>query len=197
LADFTEVSEAAGISPKNDMPLQSPVPPVSVEVRVVDSYSRADRSELAGGEEDPNQTSAYQLQWRPTEKHVLILEGGRKVCHVGLVKHCVAVEGHPVPIAGIGGVLTRPECRGRGYARVAMETAEAFALSQMGVDFMLLFCRPALQNWYEGLGWVKVPSAVWIEQQQGTTVQPLVSMVRCLGAKPWPQGEVRLGCLPW
>jgi aminoglycoside 2'-N-acetyltransferase I len=179
------------------MPSQSSMPPAPIEVRVVESYSEADRSDLASGEKDPSQTRAYQLQWRPTEKHVLIVEGGRKVCHVGLVKHTVAVEEHPVPVAGIGGVLTRPECRGLGYGRMAMAAAEAFALSQMGVDFMLLFCRPALQRWYEGLGWVKVSSSVWVEQEQGPIVQPLVSMVRCLGAKQWPQGEVRLGCLPW
>ncbi|MGO9519072.1 MAG: GNAT family N-acetyltransferase, partial [Candidatus Korobacteraceae bacterium] len=156
-----------------------------------------DRSELAGGETDPSQTGAYQLQWRPTGKHVLIVESGRNVCHVGLVKHTVAVDGNPVPVAGIGGVLTRPECRGRGYARIAMKAAEAFALRQMEVDFMLLFCRPALQSWYEGRGWIRVSSVVWIEQQQRTIVQPLVSMVRCLGPKQWPLGEVRLGCLPW
>ncbi len=179
------------------MPSQSPMPPAPIEVHMADSYSGADRSDLAGGEKDASQTSAYQLQWRPTEKHVLIVESGRKVCHVGLVKHTVAVEGQPVPVAGIGGVLTRPECRGSGHARVAMKAAEAFALSQMGVNFMLLFCRPALQSWYEGLGWIKVSSAVWIEQKQGTIVQPLVSMVRCLSPKPWPKGEVRLGCLPW
>jgi GNAT superfamily N-acetyltransferase len=182
---------------ENDMPSQSPMPPAPIEVRVMEFYSGADRSDLAGGEKDPSQTSAYQLQWRPTEKHVLIVEGGRQVCHVGLVKHTVAIEGHAVPIAGIGGVLTRPEYRARGYGRIAMKAAEAFALSQMGVDFMLLFCRPALQSWYEGLGWVKVSSSVWVEQQQGTIVQPLVSMVRCLGPMQWPQGEVRLGCLPW
>ena len=176
---------------------QSLIPPAPIEVRVEDFYSEVDRRDLAGGEKDPSQTSAYQLQWRPTEKHVLIVAGGRKVCHVGLVKHCVAVEGHPVPVAGIGGVLTRPECRGRGHGRIAMKAAEAFALSQMGVEFMLLFCRPALQCWYEGLDWMKVSSAVWIEQQQGTIIHPLVSMVRCLGAKQWPQGEVRLGSLPW
>ncbi len=179
------------------MPSQSLMPHAPIDVRVEEFYSGADRSDLAGGEKDPSQTSGYQLQWRPTEKHVLILEGGRKACHVGLVKHTVAVEGQPVPVAGIGGVLTRPECRGRGYARIAMMAAEAYALSQIGVDFMLLFCRPMLQGWYEGLGWVKVSGAVWIEQQQGTIVQPLVSMVKRLGPKQWPQGEVRLGCLPW
>ena len=176
---------------------QSLMPPAPMDVRVVDFYSEADRSDLAGGEKDTSQTRAYQLQWRPTEKHVLIVEGGRNVCHVGLVKHTVAVEGHPVAVAGIGGVLTRPECRGRGYGRIAMKAAEALVSSEMGVDFMLLFCRPALQCWYEDLGWVKVSSTVWVEQQQGTIVQPLVSMVRCLGTKQWPHGEVRLGCLPW
>ena len=191
------VPEATGTSLENDMPLLSPMPLAPIEVRVEEFYSGADRSDLAGGETDPSQTGAYQLQWRPTEKHVLIVESGRNICHVGLVKHTVAVDGNPVPVAGIGGVLTRPECRGRGYARIAMKAAEAFALSQMGVDFMLLFCRPALQSWYEGLGWMKVSSAVWIEQQQRTIVQPLVSMVRCLGPKQWPLGEVRLGCLPW
>ena len=78
-----------------------------------------------------------------------------------------------------------------------MKAAEALVLSETGVDFMLLFCRPALQCWYEDLGWVKVTSSVLVEQKQGTIVQPLVSMVRCLGTKQWPQGEVRLGCLPW
>jgi len=168
-----------------------------IELSVVEFYSAADRSELAGGEKDPSQTSVYQLQWRPTEKHVLIVEGGKKVCHVGLLKHTVAVAGQTVPVAGIGGVLTRPECRGLGYGRMAMKAAEDFALSRMDVDFMLLFCRPALQCWYEGLGWVKVSSSVWVEQSQGTIVQPLVWMVRCLGTKQWPQGEVQLGCLPW
>jgi len=188
---------AIGTLQENDLQSQLPMPLAPIDIRVAEFYSEADRSDLAGGEKDPSQTGAYQLRWRPTEKHVLIVEGGRNVCHVGLVKHTVAVEGLLVPIAGIGGVLTRPECRGRGYARIAMKAAEAFALSQMGVNFMLLFCRPALQSWYEGLGWVKVSSAVWIEQQQGTIVQPLVSMVKCLGPKQWPQGEVRLGCLPW
>jgi len=173
------------------------MPPAPIEVRVVESYSEADRRELAGGEEDPSQTSAYQLQWRPTEKHVLIVEGGRKICHVGLVKQSVAIGGQAVPVAGIGGVLTRPECRGRGYARIAMKAAEDFAKSQMGVEYMLLFCRPVLESWYAGLGWVKVSSAVWIEQERGAIVQPLVSMARCLGAKQWPLGEVRVGCPPW
>jgi predicted GNAT family N-acyltransferase len=168
-----------------------------LEVRVVDSYSAADRSGLAGGEKDPNQTAAYQLQWRPTEKHVFVVKEGATVCHVGLVGQTVEVQGSPVYVAGIGGVLARRECRGRGYCRIAMEAAEAFASSQMSVNFLLLFCRSALQSFYEHLGWSNIASPVWAEQAQGTVLLPLISMVKCLRAERWPRGEVRLGSRPW
>jgi predicted GNAT family N-acyltransferase len=168
-----------------------------LEVQIVDSYSAADRSDLAGEEKDPSETSVYQLQWRPTEKHVLVVQGGKTVCHVGLVGQTVEVQENSVSIAGVGGVLARRECRGRGYCRIAMEAAEAFALSQMAVNFILLFCRPALQSFYEHLGWVKVSSPVWVEQDQGKVLLPIVSMVKRLGAKQWPEGDVRLGSRPW
>jgi GNAT superfamily N-acetyltransferase len=168
-----------------------------LEVQIVESYSAADRSDLADGEKDPSQTGGYQLQWRPTEKHVLLVEGGKTVCHVGIVGHTVEVQGNPISIAGIGGVLARPGCRGRGYSRIAMEAAEAFVWRQMAVNFILLFCRPGVQSLYEHLGWVKVSSPVWVEQAQGDVLLPLVSMVKCLGAEPWPKGEVRLASRPW
>lgn len=168
-----------------------------LEVQIAEFYSAADRSDLADGENDPSQTRIYQLQWRPTEKHVLLVEAGKTVCHVGIVAHTVKVQGNPVSIAGIGGVLARRACRGRGYARIAMEAAEAFVLSQMAVHFILLFCRPELQSLYEHLGWIKVSSPVWVEQAEGDVLLPMVSMVKCLGAEPWPHGEVQLASRPW
>jgi predicted GNAT family N-acyltransferase len=168
-----------------------------IAVQIVESYSAADRSDLSGGEKDPSQTSAYQLQWRPTEKHVLVVERGKTVCHVGIVAQTVEVQGNPVSIAGIGGVLARLGCRGRGYSRIAMEAAEAFVLRQMAVNFILLFCRPALQSFYEHLGWVRVSSPVWVEQENGDVLLPMVSMVKCLGVEQWPKGEVRLASRPW
>lgn len=167
------------------------------EVRIVEFYSAADRNDLAEGEKDPSETSVYQLQWRPTEKHVLVVEGGKTVCHVGLLGQTVEVQGNPVRVAGIGGVLARRGCRGRGYCRAAMEVAESFALSQMGVNFMLLFSRPALESLYQHLGWVRVSSPVWVEQIQGVVLLPIISMVKCLGHEQWPRGEVRLRSRPW
>lgn len=111
---------------------QSFVPKDALGVQIVESYSAADRNDLAGEEKDPSQTSAYQLQWRPTEKHVLAVEGRKRVCHVGLVRQTVEVQGNPVSVAGIGGVLARRECKGRGYCRIAMEAAEVSALRPDG-----------------------------------------------------------------
>jgi predicted GNAT family N-acyltransferase len=168
-----------------------------IEVRIVESYSAADRSALAGEEIDPSQTSAYALQWRPTETHVLVVAAGKTVCHVGLVGQTVEVQGNPVSIAGIGGVLVRRESRGRGYCRMAMGAAETFASGQLRVKFILLFCRPALQGLYEHLGWTKVSSPVWAEQARGNVLLPIVSMVKRLGPEQWPGGEIRLGSRPW
>jgi hypothetical protein len=78
-----------------------------------------------------------------------------------------------------------------------MEAAEAFALSQMAVNFILLFCRPALQSFYGHLGWARVLSPVWVEQEQGNVLLPLVAMGECLGAEQWPEGEVHLRSRPW
>ena len=168
-----------------------------IEVRIVESYSAADRGELAGEENDPSQTSAYQLQWRTTEKHVVVVAGGKTVGHVGLVGQTVEVQANPVSIAGIGGVLVRRGCRGRGYCRMAMGAAETFAVGHMRVKFILLFCRPALQRFYEHLGWTKVSSPVWAEQARGNVLLPIVSMVKCLGPEQWPRGEIHLGSRPW
>jgi hypothetical protein len=101
---------------------QSFVPKEPLEVQIVESYSAADRNDLAGGEKDPSQTSAYQLQWRPTEKHVLVVEGRKRVCHVGSSGRRLRFRGISFPWRGLaeywhganagGGIL--PYCDGRG-----------------------------------------------------------------------------------
>lgn len=169
----------------------------SFEIEISHSYSAADKKELAGGQEDPSQTRGYKLQWRPTETHIFVCASGKKLCHVGVVAQTIEIGGNSVGVAGIGGVLARSESRGRGYGRIGMGAAEDFARREMGVKFMLLFCRPQLQRWYELLGWGKLSSPVWVEQPRGEVLHPLVSMTKCLGTDPWPEGDVRLGSRPW
>jgi predicted N-acetyltransferase YhbS len=107
------------------------------------------------------------------------------------------VGGHPVRVAGIGGVLARPDCRGKGFGQLAMRKAEEFARRHMDVKFGLLFCRDAIRPWYERLGWSPISAPVWIDQPEGAISSPLAAMVKCLGQESWPGGTVLLGCLPW
>lgn len=171
--------------------------PVEIEIRVVENYSAEDRLSLSGGDSDPAQTASYHLQWEPKTQHVLILENAIAVSHVGLVKHIVAVDELWVMVAGIGGVLTRPDCRGRGFGQLAMKQAEEFAQQRLMADFGVLFCKPEMCAWYERLGWSQISELVWIDQPEGTIRAPLPVMAKCFGQESWPGGTVRLGCFPW
>lgn len=163
----------------------------------MDSYLAADKLSLAGGVSDPNQTASYGLVWQPKPLHVLIVEGGLLVAHVGLVQCTVRVGGQPVSVAGFGGVLTRPDCRGKGFGQMAMQKAEEHILQQGDAKFGLLFCRDAVRSWYERMGWTPIEGPVWIDQPEGSIQSPLVVMVKYFRQEEWPDGVVELRCLPW
>jgi GNAT superfamily N-acetyltransferase len=170
---------------------------MQVEVRVEANYSGSERLILSGGERDPSQTEGYRLQWQPKSQHVFVIEGGIMACHVGLVTQMVTVGDHLVPVVGIGGVLTRPDCRGRGLGQLVMRTAQEFVVKHKIANFGLLFCRAAMQGWYERLGWSPITEPVWFDQPEGAIRSPLVVMLKCCGQERWPGGTVRLRCLPW
>jgi GNAT superfamily N-acetyltransferase len=166
-------------------------------IEISDSYLPEVKRDLAGGDEDPSRTHGYNLSWRPTETHIFVSAEGRKMCHVGLVRHTVEVSGVSLDVAGVGGVLVRSGERGHGYGRIAMDAAEAFAVREWGVGFMLLFCREAVRPWYDALGWRKVLGATWAEQPSGSIVLPLDSMWKSLNGARWPDGDVYMRSRPW
>ena len=171
--------------------------PGQIEIRFVENYSAQDRLSLAGGDNDPAQTASYHLKWQPKTQHVLILENGIAVAHTGLVKQVVTAGDRLVTVAGVGGVLAKPDCRGRGFGQMAMKQAEEFAQQRLMTDFGMLFCKPEMCAWYERLGWSQISEPVWIDQPEETIQAPLPVMEKSFGQERWPGGTVRLGCLPW
>ena len=167
------------------------------ELEVSASYPPEVKRDLAGGEEDPSRTHDYKLSWRPTETHIYISAGGKKMCHVGLVRQTVKVSGAALEVAGAGGVLVRSGERGHGYGRAAMEAAEAYVAREWKIGFMLLFCREVLRPWYDALGWRRVLGATWAEQPNGSIVLALDSMWKSLSGARWPDGDVYLHSRPW
>ena len=169
----------------------------STEIEVSASYPPEVKRDLAGGEEDPSRTHDYKLSWRPTETHIFISAGGKKMCHVGLVRQTVKVSGAALEVAGAGGVLVRSGERGHGFGRAAMEAAEAYVAREWKIAFMLLFCREVVRPWYDALGWRRVLGATWAEQPNGSIVLPLDSMWKSLSGARWPDGDVYLHSKPW
>ncbi len=169
----------------------------SAEVRVLAGYTPEDRARLRAGNDDPSGVAEFHLEWRPKDQHLGVFLGGHLVSHAGLVKHTIQVGGRAVAVAGFGGVLTHPDHQGRGFARLAMQEAEAHARAAMDVPFGALFCKEQMQPWYEQMGWRTVREQVWIEQPQGTVAMPMPMMVKALGAETWPAGAIVVGCFPW
>jgi aminoglycoside 2'-N-acetyltransferase I len=64
------------------------------------------------------------------------------VCHVGIYRREVTWNGRKFRAGGIGGVLTREDSRGKGYATIALNAAMQTLKDEGATDFGLLFCEP-------------------------------------------------------
>ncbi|MGY3355587.1 putative acetyltransferase [Bradyrhizobium sp. GM0.4] len=95
------------------------------------------------------------VKWANADLRVLIEtpEDGL-VCHVGIYFRTVTWNGQKVHIGGIGGVCTREDRRGRGYATMAIDAAVHTMRANEAVRFALLFCEPHNVAFYEARSWL-------------------------------------------
>jgi GNAT superfamily N-acetyltransferase len=136
------------------------------------------------------------ITWAHADKRVFAYRNREPVCHVGLYLRKAQHGARDVFIGGIGGVMTLPDARRRGFAGAAMRAA-ADELKSAGCDFGLLFCEPHNVAFYEGLGWGLFSGDVFCEQPAGRIkfdmMRPMVLPVRSS-----PQsGMIDLCGLPW
>ena len=112
------------------------------------------------------------IKWAHADLRVLIdapedsPEGGL-ACHVGIFFRDATWDGRKVQIGGIGGVSTREDCRGRGYATLALNAAIATMRAHEAVRFAMLFCEPHNEAFYEARGWHRFQGEVYAEQPEG------------------------------
>lgn len=171
---------------------------MSVEIRLADRLSDEERRELFEWGEDLFGLGALKIRWRPKELHFVVESSGRPVSHVGVLRHTLAVGGRPVTVGGVGGVITRGDAQGSGYASLALERASAFMRDELDVEFGFLFCRDPLVPFYERHGWRLIDVPVTVAQDEAPPlVMPLNAMVLPFSNRPWPPGPVSLESLPW
>lgn len=138
------------------------------------------------------------IEWAHADLRVLIdaPEGGL-ACHVGLYFRTIDWNGHQIHVGGIGGVMTREDCRRRGYASLALEAAIQTFRTNEAVRFALLVCEPHNFGFYSARGWHPFTGEVYCEQSSGRIrfdlMAPFVFDIR----RAPRDGVLDLRGLPW
>jgi aminoglycoside 2'-N-acetyltransferase I len=138
------------------------------------------------------------IQWAHADLRVLIdaPEGGL-ACHVGIYFRTAAWNGRKVHVGGIGGVQTREDCRGRGYASLALDAAIQTMRANEAVRFAMLFCEPHNFAFYQARGWHPFTGEIYCEQPGGPIrFDVMAPFVFDIGRAP-RQGTIDLCGLPW
>jgi len=136
-------------------------------------------------------------EWSTPDWYVFVWVGEELVSHVDIVERTGMVGGCRVRLGGIGGVTTRPEWRGCGFASAAMREAARFMCDDLGLDFGLLICGKKMIPFYRKLGWGVVEGPLVFDQPKGKMVSTDVAMVLPCARREWPGGEVDLCGPPW
>lgn len=138
------------------------------------------------------------IVWAHADLRVLIdaPEGGLG-CHVGIYFRTIDWNGHKIHVGGIGGVMTRADCRGRGYASLALEAAIQTMRANEAARFVMLFCEEHNFGFYQARGWEAFEGEVYCEQPNGRIrfdlMSPFVFDIR----RAPRQGTIDLCGLPW
>ncbi|QDW36520.1 GNAT family N-acetyltransferase [Bradyrhizobium sp. KBS0727] len=118
-------------------------------------------------------------------------------CHVGIYFRTVTWNGRKLDIGGIGGVSTREDCRGHGYATLALNAAVQTMRDHEAIRFAMLFCEPHNEAFYQARGWHRFEGEVYAEQPEGRVrFDAMAPFVFDFTRKP-RDGVIDLCGLPW
>jgi aminoglycoside 2'-N-acetyltransferase I len=139
------------------------------------------------------------IKWADAELRVLIeAPDGGLACHVGIFFRTVRWNGQRIHIGGIGGVATRPDCRRRGYASIALDAAVRTMRDHDAAQFALLFCEPHNFEFYLSRGWQSFTGDIYAEQPGGRIrFQVMSAFVFDLKRTAPRLGTIDLCGLPW
>ena len=138
------------------------------------------------------------IEWAHADLRVLIdAPEGELACHVGIYLRTVSWNRHQIHVGGIGGVMTREDCRGRGYASLAIDAAIQTMRANEAARFALLVCEPHNFAFYQARSWHAFTGEIWCEQPGGrvrfTEMSPFVHDIR----RAPRDGVIDLKGLPW
>jgi aminoglycoside 2'-N-acetyltransferase I len=176
---------------------------MSIEIEIVNgdqSWSRAEALfETVWPEAEMKNLSWGHVKWAHADLRVLIeADEGALACHTGIFFRTASWNGQKVHIGGIGGVATRPDCRRRGYASVAVGAAVQTMRDHDAAQFALLFCEPHNFEFYRSRGWHPFSGEIYAEQPEGRIrFEVMAPFVFDLKRRAPQRGTIDLCGLPW
>lgn len=149
---------------------------------------------------DPEYTGISE--WAVPDFTLITFDGRQWAATAELARREVAAGTEAVLVAGVSGVMTHPEYRGRGLARDIMRCVMDLAAERFPeTEFGLLDCRNELVRFYEPLGWRRERGKILYthDGRRGMYDPGHVNiMIFPLKNGPvWPGGDVDLLGLPW
>jgi len=139
------------------------------------------------------------VQSARSEHRILVTDRDEVVVGVaGLLIRMGMLDGNPVQIGGVGGVMTMPARQGNGIGRVAMEAIATMMHDFPKMQFGLLFCEPKNMGFYHKLGWYSFDGTVEVQQENGRQTYDImrVMVLPVYGEAP-QQGQLDICGLPW
>jgi GNAT superfamily N-acetyltransferase len=144
-----------------------------------------------------NDPDANDFEWAGSDWCVLGKIDGKLVSQIGLLKREILVDGVPLWVGGVGGVMTHPDFQRKGLAAVLLKEAARYMAGQLKVNFGLLVCSLHRVAYYQKNGWECVKDETRCANRGKQVVFPDPVMAIGLTGQPWPSGPINLCGIPW
>jgi predicted GNAT family N-acyltransferase len=135
--------------------------------------------------------------WANVDWHILGWVGEELVSHVEIIERVVLVGNEMLAVGGIGGVVTKPHWRHRGYASSIMKIAQKHLCESLRLKFGLLMCDESVIPFYEQLGWKVISGPLVCEQPSGKIAFDDIVMVYSGRNEDFPEGLIDAQGPPW
>lgn len=177
---------------------------MQVEIKARDSLTELELTELENLSKavyppDMPDDGSESIEWANSEWRVMIRDiDDVLISYMGLITRQAKCDDTPVFMGGIGGVKTRPDARGNGYAGYGLKKSAEFLCNELKVDFSLLVCRDGLIPYYGKLGWQQFEGDMLVDQSSGKVKFMFANPMILAGVKPLPQcGVIDFCGKPW
>jgi len=135
--------------------------------------------------------------FQPKNIHIVLYENQQAVSHVGMLENTVLVNEKPIAVGGIGGVITRPEYQGKGFAQALLKESVNYFKEELNVEFGMLFCFDRLLPFYQSMEWQHIQDDVYVYNKTEKVIWTDELMVLPLTTSEWPKGSVDIDGYFW